>query len=203
MKWILLIVAALLVACETPQLMPPPTSGTSGTAKGGDADTDMPNVDFSVAFAQPGATAVSSPIRNEDRTQSTQAGDSPQLVFGGGGKAALDFLAKSDPVQDLLIEQIGIVIEERGAVGADLAANDARLDALRKELAAHMEKRLKMAGTIAGSFDALASVVFNVLQFKLNGVDPVKLTPDAIKAAAENMKAAMAPAGAALGIKTD
>lgn len=187
---ILAVILSMLVGCASPPTIPQ-VKGTSGTATGGDAESSMPNIDFAAAWAQPGATAVSSPVRNEDRVQYDQAGDAPQLVLGGGGKAALAILEAESPMEALIQLQIKAAFADREKAGADLAAIDARLDALRADLTTEYEAKLVRAKEIAGSFKALKQIIFVVTQIKLNGVPQEKLTAEAIKAAAENMKAAL------------
>ncbi len=47
---------------------------------------------------------------------------------------------------------------------------------------------------MAGSFDALKCVIFQVVQIKSNGNDVAKLTADAIRAASEGLANGVAPA---------
>ncbi len=67
---------------------------------GGPASSDATKVDTVAVIAQPGGSAFSSKVVNEDQLSNAQAGDAPQLVLGGGGRAALEFMSKPDPVAD-------------------------------------------------------------------------------------------------------
>lgn len=187
MRTMIVVLAGLalfLMGCATPNLVPG-GSGTSGVAKGGDADSGQFAADLAVAFAQPGSTAISSPVRNEDRTSNAQAGDSPQLVLGASGKAAFEFLSKQDEVEKAIL---------RGMEAADKASDTARSDALRAELVAYQGAKIERAAAMAGSFDALQQVIFLVVQVKANGVTPERLTAEAIAAAAAGLEAALKPA---------
>jgi len=192
-KAVAFLLVVVLVGCATPDMPGVTGSGTAST-RGGDADSIQPNIDAVLALGYPGSTTVAAPVRNEDRTQSTQAGDSPTLVLGGSGRAAKAVLDAVSPLEALIQKQIEIAFADREKEGADLAEIDSRLDRLKAELSVEYATKLKRAQAVAGSFEKLQTVVFAVLQLKLNGVPPDKLTADAIRAAAENMKAAMQPA---------
>ncbi len=208
------MIALLGCASGTPAIGPNP-GGTAGVAKAGDADSTASGMDFNSAFAQPGATAVNSPVRTERRISAAQAGDSPQLVIGGGGQAAFSFLSGPDRVGDLLAKQIDVAMKERAALflatipevegEAPVMASDERLitfeiriDTLIGRLEAHEETRLMQAATIAGSFPALSQIIYLVVQIKSNGEDAEAIQAEAIKEAAKSLQFALAPALKAL-----
>ncbi len=175
-------------SCATPNIGPAPTKGATGKSTGGDADSAAVGVDFTSAFAQPGSTAVASPVRNEDRTSNSQAGDSIQLVLSGN-EAAAKILNEQDPLEKLILKQIDAAMK---------AGDDARVDELRGELVKAMEAKILRARTVAPNYAQLKQIIFLAVLAKSNGEETQKLSAEAINAAATNLAEAMSPANEAL-----
>lgn len=155
-----------LVGCQTPNISPggPGAAGQTGDAEGGGN-----GVDSNVVVAQPGATAVNNPVRNEDRTSSAQTAPIFQLVLTPGSIADADPLAK--------------------ALAAKL--NDAKpeeWDALHAKLEARLDKLHAMND---GRFPQLSHAGLYVVNIMSNGESVQKLDAETVKAAGEGLKAAV------------
>jgi len=192
---ILLAVIALAACAGGPPVVQPSGGATGG--RGGDSESDQVRMDPSVAFANPGGTAVSMPLSVDDTTSSNQAGDSPQLVIAPASTLA-SRLMETGPVEENILELMRRLMAEREQEGTDEAEIDFRLADLRKELVAIKERKLEAVADVAPDLSSLKAIVFVVIQVKSSGEEVQKLDAAAIEKAAANLGLVSAIANKAL-----
>lgn len=155
-------------------------------ARGGDSSTDATSVETLIPIAQPGATAVASSVRDEDKVQSSNAAGVFALNLAGDGSLAREAL-KSDPV----VASYGDELKLWGGRLAAAETPEARaeavagLNAARAGLAAHVRATLEAAAGVGPKLDQLQVLVYSPIYMQSAGEDNAKLDADAIRAGAE------------------